>query len=95
MLFPEGAQNMSLLNRNAVLKCIVVPFVPFDNKRPLSDVASGGPKQQRDLPLRLWLKMFNEVMKRPSRTYAQEIAVRHAINDINVQYFSLLGASNV
>lgn len=32
--FQEGAQNMSLLSRNAVLKCIVFPFVPFDSQRP-------------------------------------------------------------
>lgn len=57
--------------------------------------ASGAPKQQRALPLRLWLKMFNEVLKHSSRTFAQEIAVKDAIDDINVQCFSLLGASNV
>lgn len=61
----------------------------------MSDVASSAPKHQCNLPLRLWLKMFNEVIKRPRRPSAQEIAVRHAINDINVQCFSLLGASNV
>lgn len=61
----------------------------------MSDVASVALKQQLDLPLRLWLKMFNEVMKCPSCTCAEEKAARHAVSDINVQYFSLLGASNV
>lgn len=87
---------MSLLYRNGVLKHIVFPFFPFHKKKTsISDVASGALKQQRDLALRLWLKMFNEVMKHLSRTSTQETAVRHTINDINVQYFPLLGACNI
>lgn len=60
----------------------------------MADVASGAPKERRSLPHGLWLKMWHDVMKRMCRT-SHETAIRHAINDTNVQYFSLLGASNV
>lgn len=61
----------------------------------MSDVAPGAPKHLCYVPLGLWLKMWNEVMKRPRRTSPHEMAIRHVISDINVQYFSLLGATNV
>lgn len=61
----------------------------------MSDVAPGALKHQYNVSLGLWLKAWNEVMKRPYCTSPHEMAIRHVISDINVQYFSLLGATNV
>lgn len=87
MLFPRCS------SKQCCFKAYYFPICLWNNS--MSDVAPGASTHQCYVPLGLWLKMWNDVMKRPCRTSPHEMAIRNVIGDINAQYFSLPGATNV